>query len=76
MAEKRQPRRSALPSLWMVVKSQNTTDDVFIDLKTKRLGQVLCNPGTPKTGIAPFEFTDGLNQFGRWPFGTGLAFGM
>ena len=76
MAEKREPGRSALPSLWTVVKSQNATDDVSIDLQTEGLGQLLRNLGTAKTGIAPFEFADGLDEFRGWPFGPWLTFGM
>jgi hypothetical protein len=58
------------------VCGQNPPDQVFVDLQTERLRKVLCDPGAAKTPIAPFEFTDGLDQLRRWPFGTGLASGV
>src|ERR1017187_3521420 len=73
MTQEGQPRWAIFLTLGTGVTSQNTTDHVFVDLDTKGLGQVLRNPGTAKTRIAPFEFTDGLDQFRGWPFGSWLT---
>ena len=82
VAQKGQPRKSVLPLPWVVMDRQNSADHVFVDPDAKGLGQVRRDLGTARAGIAPFEFTDGLNQFRRRPFGprsarrSGRAYGQ
>jgi hypothetical protein len=51
---------------------QNSADQIFVEVETKGLGQVLGNLRAAKSGVAPLEFTDGPGQFRSGPFGTWL----
>jgi hypothetical protein len=42
---------------------QNSADHIFVEVDAKRLGQVLRDLRAAKSGITPFEFTDGSDQF-------------
>ena len=75
MTEKPQPRRTALPPLRSVSCGQNSADHIFVEFNAKSLGQVLGDLRTAKAGIAPLEFTEGLDQFTRRPFGPRFALG-
>jgi hypothetical protein len=64
-----------LLALGTIETGQHTTDDVFVDLDAKSLGQMLGNLGTTKARIAPLEFTNDLDEFSRRSFRTRLASG-
>src|SRR5262249_43650967 len=46
-------------------------DDVVVDIDAKGTRNLLCDAGTANTGIAALELDDRVNEFLRWPFGTG-----
>jgi hypothetical protein len=54
------------------VFGQHSADHIFVEVEAKGLGQMLGDLWAAKSGIAPFEFTDGSDQFQSGPFWTGL----
>jgi hypothetical protein len=63
MTQEREPRRSDVTAFGAVVCGQNSTHHIFVDVDTKGLGQVLRDLRAAEAGVAPFDFTDGLDQF-------------
>ena len=63
MTQEREPRRSVVTAFGAVVCGQNSTDHIFVDVDTKGLGQVLRDLRAAEAGVAPLDFTDGLDQF-------------
>jgi hypothetical protein len=58
------------------VARQNTADDVLIDFKSEGLGQMLSDLGAAKSGVAPLELADDLNQLCSWSFRSWLSLRM
>src|SRR5664279_704406 len=63
LTQEREPRRSVVTAFGVVVSGQNSADHIFVKVEAKGLGQVLRDLWAAKSGIAPLEFTDGLDQF-------------
>src|ERR1035437_1347437 len=72
MTQVREPRRSMVTVVRAVVCGQHSADHIFVEVEAKGLSQVLGDSWAAKSRIAPLEFTDGSDQFRRWPFWTGL----
>jgi hypothetical protein len=60
-------KNPALPSVRLVVLSQNMADNILVDFQVKGFGQMLGDLGTTAARIAAFELTDGLDQIWRGP---------
>jgi hypothetical protein len=63
MTQERKPRRSEVTAFGAVVCGQNSTHHIFVEVDTKGLGQVLRDLRAAEAGVAPLDFTDGLDQF-------------
>ena len=59
VANKRQPGGTVVTRAWSVMPSKDTSDDILVDLKTKRLGELLVNAmrGQPKRGLRDLSST-------------------
>ena len=63
MTQEREPRRSVVTAFGAVVCGQNSADHIFVEVEAKGLGQVRRDLRAAEAGVAPFDFTDGLDQF-------------
>ncbi len=43
---------------------KDAPDYIFIDVDSKRLIDLLCDPWTAEARVAPFQFDNGLDEFG------------
>lgn len=66
VAKESQPR-GAIRSLQLIVGSEDSSHDIFIDTKGKYLGNLVRNFGAPKVWITAFHFQDEINQLPRGP---------
>ena len=72
MPQEREPRRSVVTAFRVVVGGQNSADHIFVEVDANGLGQVLRNLRAAELGIAPLDFTEGLDPFRGGPFWTRL----
>ncbi|MDQ3564124.1 MAG: hypothetical protein M3436_08295 [Pseudomonadota bacterium] len=73
MTDSRQPGHAVADRVGMIMLRQNAADDIFVDLNTKGVRDLLCNLPTTQAGITSFHFNDRRNDFFRWPLGTRTA---
>ena len=59
--------RSSLPA---EMDSQNSPNDVFVDLDAEGQSDVLCNSLAAPAAIASLHFHNGVDEFFRGAFGT------
>jgi hypothetical protein len=71
MSDKAQPGRAIRSCLGSIVFREHPADDVFVDIDTKGMRDLLCDAGTANTGIAALELDDRVDEFLRWPFWSG-----
>jgi hypothetical protein len=55
------------------MNTQDTADNVLVDLDSEGQSNLLRNPRAAPAGITPFHFNDGVDQFFIWSFRTRLA---
>ena len=73
VAEKREPGWTSRIRFWSVMNDQDTTNNILVDFDAESQSDLLGNSRAAPSGIAPFHFNDGVNEFLVWPFRTGLA---
>jgi len=54
VSEEGQPRRPAITGIWSVMGGKDTLDHIFIDIDSKGLIDLLCDPWTTKSWVASF----------------------
>ena len=54
--------------------SEDTSNDILIDVYYECFGDLLSDSAAAKAGIALLEFNDSLDEFPRWTLWTWLSF--
>ena len=52
---------------------KDTPHHIFIDVGSKGLIDLLCDPWAAKPWVTLLHFDDGLDEFLRWTFGAGFS---
>src|SRR5438094_2216033 len=72
MSDKAQPGRTICSCFGSIVFREHPADDVFVDIDTKGVRNLLGDARTANTRIAAFELYDRVDEFLRWPFWAGM----
>jgi len=64
MVDERQPGRAVTGVWsWSVVLFKHAPDNILIDVYSKYFVDLLCDPGTAKPRVTPFQFDDSIYEF-------------
>ncbi len=62
VAKESEPGRAISNGFWAMVFDECASNDMLVDLDTKRLGYNQCDPRTAEARIAALEFIDCTNE--------------
>ena len=70
VAYEAEPRRPVTIGRWMVMRRENSADDILINTYTERQGDLFGNARTSPARITLFHIDNRTNQIQVWTFGS------
>jgi hypothetical protein len=74
VTEEGQPLRPTAIRIRPVMRGEDASHYVFIDVDAKCSVDLLCDPWAARPWVTLFQLNDGLDKFWRWTFGARFAF--